>query len=52
MVEDVRNHEGEVERVLFERYARGMGQEHFAENPENAAQEHGYGNDYGGFVHK
>jgi hypothetical protein len=29
-----------------------MGEQHFAENPENAAQEHGYGNDYGGFVHE
>jgi hypothetical protein len=29
-----------------------MGQEHFAENPENAAQEHAYSDDYGGFIHE
>ena len=51
MVQDVRNHEGEVERVLFERDARCVGEQHFAEDSENAAQEHGYGDDYGGFVH-
>ena len=28
-----------------------MGQEHLAKNPEDTAQEHGYGNDDGGFVH-
>ena len=52
VVQNVGNHEREVEGVLFERDARRMGEQHFAENPENAAQEHGYGNDYGGFVHE
>ena len=52
MVEDIGNHEGEVERVLLERDARGVREEHFAENTEHAAQEHGDGNDDGSFVHK
>ena len=52
MVQDVGNHEREVEGVLFERYARRVCEQHFAENPEHTAQEHGYGNDNGGFVHR
>jgi hypothetical protein len=29
-----------------------MGEQHFAENPEDTAQEHGYGDDDGGFIHR
>ena len=51
MVQDIRNHERQVEGVFFKRYACRMGQEHLAENPEDAAQEHGCGDDDGSFVH-
>ena len=52
MVQDIRNHEGQVKGILFKGHARRMGKEHLAEDPEDAAQEHGCGNDDGGFVHR
>ena len=51
MVQDIRNHEGQVKGILFKGHTCRMGQEHLAENPEDTAQEHGCGNDNGGFVH-
>ena len=51
VVQDVWNHEREVECVFFERHAGGVGKEHFAENSEHAAQEHRNGNNNGGFIH-
>ncbi len=51
MIQDVWNHEGKVEGVLFERNACGVGKEHFAEDSKHAAKEHADGNDECSFVH-
>ena len=51
MIQNIRNHERQVESVLFERHARGVGQKHFTENSQHAAEQKTDGNDDGGFVH-
>ena len=51
VIQDVWNHEGEVKGVFFKRHAGGVGEEHFTENPEYAAQEHRNGNNNSGFIH-
>ena len=51
VIQDVRNHEREVESVFFERHAGGVGEEHFTENSEHAAQKHRNGDNNSGFIH-
>ena len=51
VIQNIRNHERQIESVLFERHARGVGQKHFTENTQHAAKEKTDGNDDGGFVH-
>ena len=51
VIQNVWNHEGEVEGVFFERHASGVGEEHFAENAEHAAYEHANGDNNGSFIH-
>ena len=51
VIQDVWNHEGEVKSVFFERHAGGVGEEHFAEDAEHAANEHAHGDNNSGFIH-
>ena len=51
VIQDVRNHESEVESVFFERHAGGVGEEHFTENSKHSAQKHRNGDNNSGFIH-
>ena len=51
VIQDIRNHEGEVKSVFFERHACGVGEEHFAEDTEHAAKEHAHGDNNSSFIH-